>query len=356
MMPNKKIYHQILTASQSALEYLDLVYTNDKHLDIERIKIKDGFVYKKNSKNLNSQKELERINSLVIPPAWEDVKISSFHNGHIQAIGRDDKLRKQYRYHEKWIRVRNQTKFYKMYDFGKVLPKIRKQVEKDLRQKKLTKTKVVALIVKLLEDTHIRIGNQQYAKRNKTYGLSTLRTKHVDVYKGMLKFHFIGKKGKEHEVTLKNKKLIKLVNQCEEIPGWELFKYFDEDGIKHSISSSMVNEYLHKISGAFFTAKDFRTWAASLICFETLMHYGLDFDEKEKDKNILDAIDAASKALGNTRSVARKYYVHPFIVSSYKDNTIEKAFKKAQKPVSKSHVTSSEQAMLYQIKNFDITI
>ena len=350
---HKTFYKKLLTTPEEVVKHFDLVYVNEVKLSIERIKKNKTFLYQKNGKPLTNKKTIERIKKLVIPPAWKDVKITHLPNGHLQAIGRDEKFRKQYRYHDRWNTIRNQTKFYKMYDFGKVLPNIRTRVDTDLRQRKWTKTKVLALVLKLLEETHIRIGNQHYAKHNKTYGLSTLRTKHVDTYKDKMKFEFIGKKGKEHKVTVKNKKLVKLVNQCEEIPGWELFKYFDEDGVKHTIDSTMINEYLNDISGELFTAKDFRTWSASLIAFETLKEIGVEQDDKQTSKNILTAVDTAAKALGNTRTVTRTYYVHPIILSSYQDHSIKKAFKKANTIVDViENFSRSETAMLQLIKKF----
>lgn len=196
-----------------------------------------------NCKPYSKSNDLQRIESLVIPPAWEDVQISILANGHLQATGRDAKARKQYRYHAIWNKIKNQTKFFKMTEFGQALPKIRSQVEKDIILKTWTKKKVLALVIKLMEETHIRIGNRYYAKKNKTYGLTTLRNKHVHLYKNKLQFQFVGKKGKEHKITLRNKKLIQLVIKCEEIPGWELFQFYDENGEKHHVDSTMINEY-----------------------------------------------------------------------------------------------------------------
>ena len=218
---------------------------------------------------------------MVIPPNWKNVRICHLENGHLQVIGFDDKNRKQYLYHPSWSKIRNQTKFFKMAAFGKVLPKIRRQVDQDLDLPGMTKRKVLALIIRLMEETHIRIGNEYYARNNKTYGLSTLRTRHVKTYGNKLKFDFVGKKGKEHSVTLENKKLVKLVNQCEELPGWELFKYYDESGNKQIIDSGMINEYIQEISGSLFSAKDFRTWSATKIFFETLKELGYTAKEKE---------------------------------------------------------------------------
>lgn len=356
-LANKKnLYWQLIHEPENALDYLNLIYVGEEALTITRTRTKNGFVYRNSKKLLKRKPDIERIKALVLPPAWEQVKIASNANAHLQATGFDEKSRKQYRYHSKWSEIRNQTKFYKMYAFGTALPKIRAHVEKDLKQKKFTRTKVLALIIKLLEETHIRIGNQQYATRNKTFGLSTLRSRHVDIYGNEMKFEFVGKRGKVHKITVRNKKLIKLVNQCEEIPGWKLFKFYDEHGEKKTIDSAMVNEYLQGISHDYFTAKDFRTWSGSLICFNTLKEIGLATDEKVINKNILQAIDAASIALGNTRATSRKYYVHPHILSSYSNGSIEKAFSysSSKRGRSKKYFSKDEEALLSLIEEFNI--
>ncbi|MBU2948857.1 DNA topoisomerase IB [Zobellia uliginosa] len=346
-MTKESLLRQLLKTPELAIENLNLVYIDNGKMPISRLRKGKSFVYTYKKKPVTDPKELERITSLVLPPAWEDVKITDLSNGHLQAVGKDLKNRKQYRYHPTWIKIRKQTKFYKMALFGKKLPHIRAQVEKDLSLKKWSKAKVVALIVKLMDETHIRIGNEQYAKRNKSYGLSTMRKRHVEVFKNNIKFEFVGKKGKKHSVTVRNKKLMRLISRCEDIPGWELFQYYDEDGDKQSVDSSMVNEYLHGISGEFFTAKDFRTWAASVVFFDTLLDVGIAETQKATKSNLLIGFDAAAAALGNTRNVCRKYYVHPVLVTSYEDGSLEKWFDKADKSDSKSeHFSTSEMVIL----------
>ncbi|WP_378175501.1 DNA topoisomerase IB [Aquimarina sp. SS2-1] len=348
-----KFIKQLIQTPEKVIDQLNLVYVNDDKLTISRKKNKKGFVYRLNGKELSTKKDLERIKSLVIPPAWNNVRIAAIDNGHLQAVGRDLKNRKQYRYHPLWNEIRNQTKFYKMTDFAKRLPKIRKQVDEDLEQRGWPKNKVLALIIRLMEETHIRIGNEQYAKRNKTYGLSTMRTRHVNIEKDNIKFEFVGKRGKKHSITLRNKKLIRLVNRCEEIPGWELFQYFDEQGDKHSIESSMINNYLHDIAGELFTAKDFRTWGATSIAFEKLIELGHTDNERQLHKNILEAYDAAAKSLGNTRNVCRKYYVHPAIISRYTDGTIIPYFEQAEKNENnKEYFSNTESVILELLKNY----
>ncbi|MFI2743268.1 DNA topoisomerase IB [Zhouia sp. PK063] len=266
------------------------------------------------------------------------------------------KKRKQYRYHELWNAFRNQTKFFKMIAFGNALPNIRKQIEKDLKLSKLTKRKVLALVVKLMEDTHIRIGNTQYAKANDSYGLTTMRTKHLKIKHHNLKFKFIGKKGKEHNISIKNKKIQRLVLQCKEIPGWELFQYYYENGDHQSIDSGMVNNYIHEIAGDLFSAKDFRTWAATKIFFEELYELGTASEEKTIKKNSIQAYDAAAKALGNTRNVCKKYYVHPEVVQKYENGSIETYFRGINNRKESPYFTKSESAILDLIKDFEFDI
>lgn len=342
----------ILTKPEQCINRFNLVYVNDFNLSIHRIRSNKNFIYQKNGTLISDQKIITRIKELVIPPMWDKVRISEIENGHLQVIGRDAKGRKQYKYHTKWSSIRNKTKFFKMVDFGKNLPKIRKQVAKDLKQKNWNLNKVLALVIKLLEETHIRIGNYQYAKRNQTYGLTTLRSKHISKEENKIRFQFVGKRGKAHKITLKNKRLVKLVNQCQEIPGWQLFQYYDENGTKRNIESALVNDYLHKISGELFTAKDFRTWSASLICFNTLMDFGIEKDEKMNKKNIISAIDFTAKELGNTRNVSKNYYIHPEIIETYDDTSIATYFNKAQQNNSRKYFSSSEKSMLTLFENY----
>lgn len=341
-----------------AVDLANLIYVSESNLSIQRKKVGKGFTYYENGEKVTDADTLKRIKALVIPPGWRNVHISKFDKGHLQAVGRDEKERKQYIYHQSWSKIRNQTKFFKMSSFGKKLPKIRKHVEEDLDSKKMNRKKVLALIIRLMEETHIRIGNAYYAKENKTYGLSTLRTRHVKTSKNQMKFEFVGKKGKEHSVTLENRKLIKLVNQCEELPGWELFKFYDESGSKQVIDSGMINEYIHEISGKNFSAKDFRTWSASKIFFETLYELGYTEVEKEIKKNILTAFDAAAKGLGNTRTVCRQYYVHPTIVEGYETGAIVPFFEKVKNTEEKNYASLSqtEKAMLKMISTYEINI
>ncbi len=340
----------MLQTPETAIEKLDLIYVNSDQLTIERIKQNEQFQYLLNGQQIQEGNRLQRIEQLVIPPAWEEVKIASLENAHLQATGKDLRRRKQYRYHPLWKQVRNQTKFYKMSVFGQQLPKIRRRVAKDLEQKGWPKTKVLALVIRLMEDTHIRVGNEQYAKRNKTYGLSTLRSKHVTALQDKIRFEFVGKRGKKHRITVKNKQLVRLINRCEELPGWELFKFYDTDGKKKTIDSGMVNKYIHRISGILFTAKDFRTWAATVIFFERLMDMK---SVKDKNKNMLMAYDETAKALGNTRNVCRKYYVHPLAPSFYESGELEAYFKKvASDPEPAPELSQTETVVLDMLEQY----
>ncbi|MGA9325574.1 MAG: DNA topoisomerase IB [Salegentibacter sp.] len=341
-----------------AVELANLIYVSEDHLSIERRRNGRGFIYLREGKKISDSNLIDRIKKLVIPPAWKEVRISHLEKGHLQVVGRDEKGRKQYMYHPHWSKIRNQTKFFKMAAFGKVLPRIRKQVDKDLDLPQMSQRKVLALVIRLMEETHIRIGNDYYAKQNKTYGLSTFRTRHVKTYKNTVQFEFVGKSGKEHSVSVKNRKLTKLVNQCEDIPGWELFKFFDENGKKQAIDSGMVNEYIHEISGEIFSAKDFRTWSATKIFFETLRQIGYTEDEKENKKNILQAYDAAASGLGNTRSVCRSYYVHPKVVESYENGDIVPYFKKVKADEEKDYasLSATEKVILKLIQEYEIEI
>lgn len=347
----------LLNNPDKAAEMANLVYISEGQLCVERRKKNGGFRYFKKGKPLTDKKTLERIEKLVIPPAWEEVRICPIANGHLQVTGKDVKQRKQYLYHPTWTRFRNQTKFYKMAAFGKMLPKIRKQVDEDLDLRGMPQSKVVALVIRLMEETHIRIGNDCYARQNKSYGLSTLRSRHVEVSRGRMKFSFIGKKGKEHSVSVRNKKLIKLVNRCEEIPGWEVFKYYDENAEKKVLDSGMVNRYIQEITGELFSAKDFRTWGGTKIFFEKLMD--LDYSEKEKDikSNILTAYDTAAEALGNTRSVCRSSYIHPKVVELYETGAILPYFEKVQrKRTTKPFISKSEEVLLELLRDFEIEV
>ncbi|WP_046756230.1 DNA topoisomerase IB [Kordia jejudonensis] len=355
---NKAFIKALRSQPEDIIDIYNLTYTTPDILSILRKRVKEDFVYELHGKPITKTTDLERVKGLVIPPAWRNVRIARLENAHLQATGRDEKNRKQYRYHPKWQKIRNQTKFFKMISFAEALPKLRKQVFIDIEQKKWTRTKVLAIVIRLLEESHIRIGNEYYAKKNNTYGLSTMRTRHIETYKEKFTLQYIGKRGKEHKVTIRNKKLTRLLNKCEEIPGWELFQYYDEFGEKHSIDSGMVNEYIHSLCGDIFSAKDFRTWAASLIFFDTLKNMPRTEDVKVKEKQILEGIDAAAVALNNTRTVCRKYYVHPIIAQRYLEGKLQPYFDMVDtlSPSKETDLQPNEKALKALLETYRPTI
>ncbi len=242
--------------------------------------------------------------------------------GHLQATGRDAKGRKQYRYHPRWREVRDQTKFHRMVAFAEVLPRMRDRVAHDLARPGLPREKVLAAVVRLLETTMIRVGNEEYVRENHHFGLTTLRNRHVDVNGSTLQFHFTGKSGKKHQVELHDRRLAQIVQRCREIPGHHLFEYLDEHGQTHTVGSGDVNEYVREISGQEFTAKEFRTWAGTVLAVRALRECGVCESATQGKKNILHAIDAVTERLGNTRAVCRKYYLHPAVIESYLDGSL----------------------------------
>ena len=303
-----------------------LRYVIDTMPGIRRIRSGRGFCYKNGTdKPIRDRKILQRIKALAIPPAWQDVWICSTPEGHLQATGRDSRGRKQYRYHPRWNKVRDLCKFDRMIAFGEALPVIRDRVEKDLELPGLPREKVLATIVRLLETTLIRVGNDEYAKENGSYGLTTLRNSHVKILGSTIKFRFKGKGGKLHEVGIKDKHLARIITKCQEIPGYELFQYENEQGEYVSVDSSDVNAYLREITGQDFTAKDYRTWAATVLAGMALKLQS-DSNEDRTKKALNEAICGVARLLNNTPTVCRKSYVHPDILDGYLEGTLEKSW------------------------------
>jgi len=267
---------------------------------------------------------LERIRKLVIPPAWENVWISPYENGHLQVTGTDVKGRKQYRYHPDWNKIRNQSKFFRLRRFALALPHIREQVEKDLNRKGLPYEKVVALVVKLIELTNIRIGNDAYKKLYGSFGLTTLRDKHVKFDGATVLFDFVGKKGVKHKIKLQSRRMANLVKKCQDIPGQELFQYYDDNGGHHTIGSADVNSYLKQITGEEFTAKDFRSWAGSLNALCAFQEIGEFESVTDFKRKVVSVLDHVAEKLGNTRTVCKKYYVHPTVIAAYEKGSLWK--------------------------------
>ena len=261
---------------------------------------------------------LSRIKSLVIPPAWTDVWICPNPKGHLQATGRDARGRKQSRYHPRWREVRDETKYERMLIFGAALPTIRAQVNRDLARAGLPREKILATIVRLMEITLIRVGNVEYARQNKSYGLTTMRGRHVQVDGSTVTFKFQGKSGVKHTIDIDDRRLAKILQRCQDIPGYELFQYVDPDGTHHAVDSSDVNEYLREASGGqYFTAKDFRTWAGTVLASSMLKEFEAFGSETQAKRNVVEAIKAVAARLGNTPSVCRKCYVHPAVLDCY---------------------------------------
>lgn len=347
------IKQQVFTTTDSikAAHSVNLVYVSDTESGISRIKNGSSFKYIFNKKAVNAR-HLERIKKLVIPPAWTNVWICSKENGHIQCTGFDAKGRKQYKYHPLWVDARSETKFSRMISFGEILPLIRMQVEHDLRLPGLCEEKVLALVVSLMENTLIRVGSNSYEKLYGSYGLTTLKDKHVKIQGSSLQFSFKGKKGVEHKISLKDKRLARMVKQCRDIPGKELFQYKNGDGSYHTIDSGMVNNYIKRCSGNYFTAKDFRTWAGTLYALSELFQSGFQETQSARNKVIIAAIDGVSVKLGNTRTVCKKYYINPLLMDLYESGKITTYFKELAKGKKKAlkHFSFEEEVLMKILK------
>jgi DNA topoisomerase-1 len=327
-----------------------LAYVDDVQPGIRRERRGDSFRYLGVRNNaIKDRRTLIRIRSLAIPPAWTDVWICTREDGHLQATGRDARGRKQYRYHQHWRAVRDENKYQRLISFAKALPKIRRHVARDLRRKGLPREKVLAAVVKLLETTLIRVGNDEYAKNNGSFGLTTMRDRHAHVRGAKVSFEFRGKSGIEHEIDLEDPRLARIVRQCQELPGQELFQYVAEEGDIRDIGSSDVNDYLREISGQDFTAKDFRTWAGTALAAQALQEFE-DFDSQAAAKrNITQAIERVAERLGNTKAICRKCYVHPAVIDAYMDRTLVETLKaKTERELreSLSALSSEEAAVL----------
>jgi DNA topoisomerase I len=326
-----------------------LRYVTDSINGISRIKKGNGFAYYFKGQVVKDETELLRIKKLAVPPAWTKVWICPFANGHIQATGLDVRGRKQYRYHAQWSAVRNETKFHRLYEFGKALPSLRLKIEKDLTQKNLSQDKVVATIVSLMERTYIRVGNEDYNKMYGSHGITTLKDNHVEIKGSELKFSFTGKRGIQHAITLRSRRLARMVQQCKDIPGKELFQYLDEEGKRKPVDSGMVNDYIKEGTGGEFTAKDFRTWAGTLNLLRSFCSLGEPGSESECKKKVLQALDSVSEKLGNTRTVCRKYYVHPGIIELYEQNNLTRYLKELEQieePDLKTDLTTDEKVLM----------
>lgn len=299
-----------------------LRYVDDSRPGITRVRRGRGFSYHRSDGELVADEVRQRIEALAIPPAWEDVWICPTPDGHLQATGRDAKGRKQYRYHPHWEDHRNRLKFSRMVPFGEALPRIRARVEEDLRADGLGREKVLALCVRLLDETLIRVGNESYKDANSTFGLTTIRDRHAQIDGSHVAFRFVGKSGQEREVSFRDRRLARLVRACRDIPGYDLFQFYDETGTKHDVESGHVNGYLQETTAEEFTAKDFRTWGGTVIAAERLAEHGDDVPEEEEDGLVVQAIKDTAGALGNTPAVCRRYYVHPDVIEAFREGDL----------------------------------
>jgi DNA topoisomerase-1 len=339
---------------QTTAKAVGLRYVADSSPGYTRKKSGKGWSYYDKDGALVKDKTLiHRFNKLVIPPAYTNIWISPYENGHLQFTGIDAAGRKQYRYHTDWNKIRNQSKYHRLQTFAAYLPAIRRQVDKDLARKNPDHDKIVALVVRLMELTGIRVGNEEYKKLYGSFGLTTLMNRHVKIEGSTINFEFKGKKGVYHKVALHSAKLARLVKQCRDIPGKELFQYYNEKGEKCTVGSGDVNTYLKEITGEQFTAKDFRTWAGSVGALYAFKQAGQFETITECRKKIVNVLDEVALNLGNTRTVCKKYYVHPTVIKSYEDGTIFKYLKQINDDlkVNSNELNIAEKALLDLLEN-----
>lgn len=352
-----KVIEALDLEPEKSAEIAGLRYVRSDSLIIKRKKVGRGFSYlDAKGDRITDKAELERLKSLTIPPALKDVWLCHLPNGHLQATGRDAKQRKQYFYHPKWRKVRSQHKFNRMLLFGAHLPSIRQTTDKHLTLDGLPREKVLATVVQLLENTLIRIGNKHYAQKNRSYGLTTLRDRHVETKGAKVKFEFRGKSGVNHEIELKDRRLANVIKQCQEIPGYEIFKYYDESGDRQFIDSGDVNDYLQQITSQDFTAKDFRTWYGTLLAAIEFDNMGEFESEKQAQKNVTQAIKNVARQLGNRPATCRKYYVHPAIIEAYQDGLLLSLMSETAEQESTVDELSPEENVVLEIIQQEIPL
>ncbi|MGN6625687.1 MAG: DNA topoisomerase IB [Tepidisphaeraceae bacterium] len=320
----------VIEKAKAAAKDAGLVYVNDSKPGIRRLRRGKAFTYVGVDGRRVTDPDTElRIKALVIPPAWEDVWICTLPNGHLQATGRDERGRKQSRYHAKFREARDSAKYDRVLKFAAALPKIRGRVKRDLALPGMPKQKVLAAIVSLLEKTLIRVGNERYAKSNRHFGLTTIHNNHAKVRGSTVQFRFVGKSGVNREVDLQSPRLAAIVRKCQELPGQDLFAYVDEKGSAHDVKSTDVNDYLQSVTGQPFTAKDFRTWAGTVLAATALKEFEAFDSNTQAKRNVVKAIEHVAERLGNTKAVCRKCYVHPVILESYLDGSLVSQVKQA---------------------------
>jgi DNA topoisomerase I len=341
---------EIVTDPIESAKHAGLRYVSDAKPGITRKRWRKSFRYfDAEGAQIRESETLARIKSLVIPPAWTDVWICANPKGHLQATGRDARGRKQSRYHPRWREVRDETKYERLLTFGAVLPTLRERVEQDLGRPALPREKILAAIVRLMESTLIRVGNVEYAKQNQSYGLTTMRGKHVRVDGSTIMFKFQGKSGVRHAVDITDRRLARIIQRCQDIPGYELFQYVDGDGQHHTIDSADVNDYLREVTGQDFTAKDFRTWAGTVLACTKLYDFEVFESEGEAKKNVVEIVKAVAARLGNTPSVCRKCYIHPAVINAYMSGRFTKTRMKHEDGESSEGGLHSEEIVLMKL-------
>ena len=329
-----------------------LRYVSDEEPGFYRKKWGRGFTYLDAAGNhVTDEAVRDRIGEMAIPPAWTDVWICRHSNGHLQATGRDDRGRKQYIYHSAWERVRNLAKFDRLLPFGEALSQLRARCIDDLHRDGLPQDKVLAAAVSLLDSTLIRVGNMQYARQNDSFGLTTLRDRHVTFSEEYCTFEFTGKSGRQHHIELNDPSLARVVERCRDVPGYDLFQYYDKNNDKHTITSDDVNGYLKETTGAPFTAKDFRTWGGTVQAAVSLHRLGPFETEKEADENVVQMVKEVAEQLGNTKAVCRQYYIHPGFVEAYREGNFLSAWDRYVKEEPEAQLASEEHATLHFLRD-----
>ncbi len=339
----------------ATIEEAQLVYYSDNRAGIRRVRAGEGFRYervfrdKSQPKPVEDEKTLARVRSLAIPPAWEDVWICPSVNGHIQATGRDQRGRKQYRYHARWSEIRDEAKFTSLAGFGERLPRLRRRIANDMRRDDLSRQRVIASVVWLLDRAMIRVGNETYARENKSFGLTTLRTRHVKVEGETLRFSFRGKSGKEWKLGLSDRRIARVVKDIQELPGQQLFQYLDGAGEKRAVTSQDVNEYIRREIGEGYTSKHFRTWGASVAAAEMFSGVELPSTKTAQRRMMNETIDRVAALLGNTRSVCRKCYIHPLVMQDWLDGRLAADMEKARAALQGAHAGLQRKEAIFRL-------
>lgn len=348
---NSELVTKLPLDPKEAVRKANLRYVDDQEAGYRRKKWGRGFTYlDENGNHIRDEQQRTRFEELAIPPAWTEVWICANPRGHIQVTGRDDDGRKQYIYHPRWQEVRQETKFKKLIHFAGALPALRARVEKDLRRHHFPRAKVVALVIRLLDETLIRVGNSEYAENYDSYGLTTMCQEHVSVNGSTARFEFTGKSGKDHDVKLSNRRLARHLRKCQQLPGPQLFQYEDKAGERQPVTSADVNGYLAQYMGEAFSAKDFRTWGATVLAARSLLARAEKAENTPLKTQVSQAVDEVAEALGNTAAICRDYYIHPAVIRAYEDGQLQKVWNK--KRVPDEGLTRDEAAVLWLLQEY----